>query len=266
MLKRNLQAWYNSLVRLNSTQDYVLNIRDNGIELKDNQIKQIDIAGFLDLLSLTYKNENITILDDIKGLSPGINRGKSCIIKRTHVFYVYISPVLEGYVVSRQARYQHRIYLIYDFSQLDNLGLPKLGSDKFKLRSTPMLDLVLEKIYHLPYILSRKGINTQFERLFDNIVINLDTGEILIDITELEDGSVSPEDVKKQEGIVWNWIYNQSPEYTKSFNLTHPEVPLTVLTYDLPEIDLSISHNRVWKLLRQTNHVDSTMALISLVD
>lgn len=263
MLKRNLQAWYNVFARSNSQGIYLVSTRPNKVELTDDQIKSTNQAGFLDLLALEHKDDNVTIVIDFKDLTPVINRGKPCLLKKVAGTQVYISPVLEGYVVPRQGRYQHRIHLIYDFDQLDNLRLPKLNDDTFVIRKTPMSDIVLNKIIYLSYILSRKGISL-YDEYFYTLIPNLDTGELLVSITEFIDTIPDVPSIDKDFKDSVQILRQRLPKGYEFTPGPRPNIPWTVLHYELPEIPRSIPERRVFKLLAGTNNTDSTMCMISL--
>lgn len=258
MLKRNLQSLYdffygNNVFLINSPTTVAYNVYMDSIEIWSDE-------GMLDLVALTYKEQNILLDNNPDGsIIPATRKGKDCFVtlKRN----TGPLPKLNGYILPDIGKFDGLICQIYkpEYKKLyDEQILHNAPPPHTKDYDKGILDDTLQRLHDLPYILAKKGIKLSTT---DHIAVDFRTGEILFDpsdfITRNRNSILGVADII-------TYINQRMPKgYDYKFK-PYPDMKQTLCLYDVPEIDKSVPENRIKELIKNTEEFDVIMCLISL--
>lgn len=270
MLQRNLQAFYNLLIRRQQDPSESQEVKDYDNELLQpfkyqHIVNQIDDTGMLDLIALTYNDENIILgdqtLNNFVDFNIGTNRGKTCLIAYNSPRGVYPIVRLQGFYIPHQVRFKKVSYFIYRLTDLQKVSSNrKIVIPDAKLIDPEVVKSLAQRLYDLPNVLGKRGITLDEPSARHIDVIS---GEIIFDPVWFHDGIPRDVDVAGQSKALINNLNQWLPAERKFVGeLKYTPVRRTVLTYDLPEIPKTISKRRVLDLLNRFPKTDLPMCII----
>jgi len=231
----------------------------------------LENSGTLDLMALTYKDENLTTSDLLPdtshaGMNLATNRGQPCLLDMEVQMEIAPCPKLDGYIVPKLGKFRGVVCQIHRVEDEQTvLEHPFFSNALLTDHKVELLDNIFQRLYDLPHILGMKGI---FLESVDNIRVNLQNGDIIVDPRHLSDiVQISRGDIDSKCREIEDHLNRLRPKDYVLKLKPHPEMKRSLCFYDVPDLSKVTpvqSKQRIINILDLFSFPDLLMCLLSM--